>query len=171
MAMRQSLKTGLLAAAIALIGLSAASAQTAAHHPKAGAAHKQTAQQHHGYGHRGGRVGFAPGMPGHYVNLVGDPRSGLGFYPLPPQIRAGAERYRWRTARPPWANPVHQAVAADAARYWYWVPTEATSYRYGVFDPNDGVGTPFFAGYYSAGGTGYDDDDDDTPLFARPLTR
>lgn len=166
MAMRQSLKTGLLAAAVALIGLSGASAQTPKH-PKA-AAHRQAVAGSH---HHNARVGFAPGMPGHYVNLVGDPRSGLGFYPLPPAIRAGAERYRWRTARPPWANPVHQAVAADAARYWYWVPTEATSYRYGVFDPNDGVGTPFFAGYYSAGGTGYDDDDDDTPLFARPLTR
>ena len=49
--------------------------------------------------------------------------------------------------RPPWDNPVLFAIAADASRYNDWIPTNQ-GYRYGVFNPEDGVGTPFFGGYY-----------------------
>ncbi len=67
----------------------------------------------------------------------------------------GAERYRWtHQYRGPYGygNPIQQAVVDDAVRSWAWTPTSAVNgYRYGVYDPIEGVGTPFFAGYYSAG--------------------
>ena len=70
-----------------------------------------------------------------------------------------------RHQRPPWQNPVLFAIAADAARYNYWVPANQ-GYRYGVFNPVDGVGTPFFGGYY-----GPADDDEEPPFpFGRPYT-
>jgi hypothetical protein len=92
-----------------------------------------------------------------YVALVGDPGSGLGFYPLPMQYRIGAWRYRLRNERPPWQNPVLFAIAADALRYNDWVVANQ-GYRYGVFNPNEGVGTPFFAGFYGPAG-----DEDECP--------
>jgi hypothetical protein len=99
-----------------------------------------------------------------FVALVGDSDSGLGFYPLPIRYRIGAWRYRVRRQRPPWQNPVLFAIAADAARYNYWVPANQ-GYRYGVFNPVDGVGTPFFGGYY-----GHADDDEEPPFpFGRPF--
>jgi hypothetical protein len=86
-----------------------------------------------------------------FADLVGDPGSGLGFYPLPLHYRVGAWRYRLHHWRPPWQNPVLFAIMADATRYYYdWVPANQ-GYRYGVFDPIEGVGTPFFGGYYAAG--------------------
>ena len=103
------------------------------------------------------------GRTGRFVALVGDPDSGLGFYPLPIRYRIGAWRYRVRHQRPPWQNPVLFAIAADAARYNYWVPANQ-GYRYGVFNPVDGIGTPFFGGYY-----GHADDDEEPPFpFGRP---
>jgi hypothetical protein len=119
-----------------------------------------------GYGSRlyGLRThGVSRGRRGHFVALVGDPDSGLGFYPLPIRYRIRAWRYRVRHQRPPWQNPVLFAIAADAARYNYWVPANE-GYRYGVFNPVDGVGTPFFGGYY-----GHADDDEEPPFpFGRP---
>ena len=56
------------------------------------------------------------GRTGRFVELVGDPDSGLGFYPLPIRYRIGAWRYRVPPQRPPWQNPVLFAIAADAAR-------------------------------------------------------
>lgn len=44
------------------------------------------------------------------------------------------------------AKPVLFAIAADAARYNYWIPGNR-DYVYDVFNPYDGVGTPFFGGY------------------------
>lgn len=79
-----------------------------------------------------------------YASLEGDPESGYGFYNLPPQVRVGAWRYNMRHRGP---NPVLFAMAADAARYDYWAPPNR-SYVYGVYSPFDGVGTPFFAGFY-----------------------
>jgi hypothetical protein len=115
------------------------------------------------YGLRAHRV--LRGRTGHFVELVGDPDSGLGFYPLPIKYRIGAWRYRLRHQRPPWQNPVLFAIAADAARYNYWVPANE-GYRYGVFNPVDGVRTPFFGGYY-----GHADDDEEPPFpFGRPYT-
>src|SRR5262245_42396636 len=87
-----------------------------------------------------------------YVNLVGDPETGLGFYALPPKYRVGAWRYRLTHRRPWWHNPILFAIAADAARYNYWIPANH-EYVYGVFNPYEGVGTPFFGGY-SAGSLG-----------------
>jgi len=89
---------------------------------------------------------------GPLYRLAGDPESGFGFYPLPIHYRIGAWRYRVSHQRPPWQNPVLFAIAADAARYNYWIPTDQQSYHYGVFNPYDGVGTPFFAGYYGPAG-------------------
>jgi len=122
---------------------------------------------HVGYAHVETGVTFRHGR--RYVDLVGDSRSGLGFYPLPASIRAGAERYRIaHSYYGPYGNPVQQAVIDDSVRSWAWTPTSAVNgYRYGVFDPIDGVGTPFFAGYYSAGTR--DASDDDEPLFGRPI--
>lgn len=88
---------------------------------------------------RGRRTGFA--------DLVGDPDSGYGFYLLPPEIRMGAARYRFVHRRFWWQNPVLAAMAADALRNPCWIPA-GQYYRCGVFNPIDGVGTPFFAGYY-----------------------
>jgi hypothetical protein len=125
-----------------------------------------------------GRVGFAPAgyhvAKRHgrgYVDLVGDRESGYGFYPLPEPFRAGAARYRYRLAHRyygPYGNPLQQAVIDDAVRSWSWAPASAVyGYRYGVFDPIDGVGTPFFAGYYSAGTR--DAADGPEPIFGNPL--
>lgn len=98
-----------------------------------------------------GRVAYAPraltGHKAHFVDLVGDPDSGLGFYPLPVQYRIGAWRYRQRHQGPPWLNPVYSTIAADAVRTPGFIPADK-GYQYGVFNPIDGVGTPFFAGYY-----------------------
>ena len=61
-----------------------------------------------------------------------------------------------------------KAVTDDAVRSWSWTPTSAVNgYRYGVYDPIEGVGTPFFAGYYSAGTR--DAADGPEPLFGNPM--
>jgi hypothetical protein len=130
---------------------------------------------HGAYRGKNGHIGFARGVTGvaagqgRYADLVGDSESGLGFYQLPEPYRAGAERYRW-THRPygPYGNPVQQAVIDDAVRTGAFTPTSAVNgYRYGVYDPIDGVGTPFFAGYYSAGTR--DASDGPEPIFGNPL--
>jgi hypothetical protein len=110
-------------------------------------------------GWRGHRTGFA--------DLVGDPESGLGFYPLPVQYRIAARRYRLSHRRPPWQNPVYFAMMADAARYNYWLPANR-EYAYGIYNPYDGVGTPFFPGYYGPVGG---DDSDERPLIGRRYRR
>ncbi len=124
---------------------------------------------HLGFAHAGSGVSYGHGR--FYADLVGDRESGLGFYPLPAGVRAGAERYRWtHQYRGPYGygNPVQQAVVDDAVRSWAWTPTSAVNgYRYGVYDPIEGVGTPFFAGYYSAGTR--DADDGPEPIFGNPL--
>ena len=99
-----------------------------------------------------------------YAALVGDPGTGLGFYDLPMPVRVGAWRYRMAHARPYWQNPVRSAVAADALRYPDWVVAQ-NGYHYGVFDPIEGYGSPFFAGYYGPAG---DDDEPPPPPFGRP---
>jgi hypothetical protein len=120
-------------------------------------------------GHGGLRDHYARRAHGHgtgFVDLAGDPDSGLGFYPLPIHYRLGAWRYRLMHRRPIWQNPVLFAIAADAARYNYWIPGNR-DYRYGVFNPYDGVGTPFFGGYYGPAG----DDDEPSPFpFGRPYS-
>jgi hypothetical protein len=53
---------------------------------------------------------------------------------------------------------IGRGLAADAVRYNDWIPANQ-GYRYGVFDPVEGVGTPFFGGYY-----GHADDDEEPPF-------
>jgi hypothetical protein len=129
-----------------------------------------------------GRIGYVRGEQGSrfghtrgYAALVGDSESGLGFYPLPERYREGAARYRYYNGSSRryfglygYGNAVQQAVLFDAIRNPSFTPTSAVNgYRYGVFDPIDGVGTPFFAGYYSAGTR--DASDGPEPIFGNPL--
>jgi len=100
------------------------------------------------------RVAYAPrayrdlrGRGTGLADLVGDPRSGYGFHPLPIEVQIAAARYRFMHRRWPWQNPVLAAMAADAVRNPCYIPANQ-AYRCGVFNPIDGVGTPFFAGYY-----------------------
>lgn len=90
-----------------------------------------------------------------FVALVGDKDSGLGFYPLPWHYRVAA--WRWKQKRA-WesAEALRAAVASTAIySYGYGFPGAYTfGHRHGVFNPVDGYGTPFFAGYYSGGGDG-----------------
>jgi hypothetical protein len=134
--------------------------------------HADYRNKHIGYirGEAGPRFGHERG----YADLVGDRDSGLGFYPLPKRYQEGAARYRYynyahRYYGPyGYGNPVQQAVVFDAIRNQAYSPTSAVNgYRYGVFDPIEGVGTPFFAGYYSAGTR--DASDDPEPLLGNPL--
>jgi len=95
---------------------------------------------------------------GRYVALVGDPDSGFGFYPLPGQGHAASGPTRGRPWGPfPRLDPLQIAIATNTARFESWVPANE-GYRYGVFNPIDGVGTPFFAGYYSPLGNGSGDE-------------
>jgi hypothetical protein len=152
---------GVMAIVATLAGASAATAQS-------------SRAKHHRHAMFQGSVGvIKPGAvytsPGHYAALVGDPGGGAGFYPLPYQYRAGAWRYRMRTESelPPWINPnpVIAAAQAQAVRYYGWGdPTPADSYHYGVYNPIDGVGSPFFAGYYGPAGDGDEDDDSSFPF-------
>ena len=128
--------------AAALLCGGVASSEAATHKPRQRAYHlTSSVTWHEGYGHQ-----YASARPGHLTDLVGDTYSGLGFYPLPHQYRAAAERYgRYRVA----TNAVRYAVASQAIETPYFFPAGGNDYKYGVFNPNDGVGTPFFAGYYA----------------------
>ncbi len=172
----------------ALASFAAAPAEASASSKRARAHQVQHAQVHHGHAHRGnvyranmrsgyGRyAGAAYGSgrirgrvtmmrrPSRFAPLVGDRAGGYGFYPLPLGVRIAAWRYRQRRAFEA-RRDIGIAVASTAV-YSNW----AFPYNYGgvgfgnhhgVFNPVDGVGTPFFAGYYGDGGG----DDDDPPPF------
>lgn len=162
--MRRSWKLSGLAIAAAL-GATCAFAMNAPAQAQVSA--KRGIYHHHvgvAYAPNSRRVGRGHGT--HFAELVGDPHSGLGFYQLPLQYRVGAWRYHLRNQRPLWQNPVISAMAADAARYNYIGATPVEAYRYGVYNPYDGVGTPYFAGYYGPAG----DDDEPSFPFGRPYT-
>jgi hypothetical protein len=169
--MRRGWKAGVLAIVTVFAFASYAAAKAASR--SKGIGHYKQVMHPRGYirslGHgdwRGLTARRAHGRGTGYVALVGDPNSGLGFYPLPIRYRIGAWCYHLTHRRPPWQNPVLFAIAADAARYNYWIPGNQ-GYRYGVFNPYDGVGTPFFGGYYGPAG----DDDEPPPFpFGRPYT-
>ncbi len=119
--------------------------------------HHRHARLHHGYvgTRRHGHVAYAPraypyGRGSGYAELVGDPESGVGFYPLPFRYRVGAWRYHMREASlPPWIrNGVLFAMVADAARYDYFFVTPVNDYKLGVYSPYEGWGTPYFPGWY-----------------------
>ncbi len=156
--MRSCWKALILASAMAFAFASAAAAKAAPAFKRQEAHRHVSARSTHTYirglGH-GGRIAYgrrralwASHRPaGRYADLVGDPYSGYGFYPLPPGYRYRAERYRLAHQIPYWQNPVLFAMAADAMRYYDWIPGPR-DYAYGVFNPNEGVGTPFFGGFY-----------------------
>lgn len=159
--MRWSWKPCALAAAMAFAFSLDAAARTR-QAPKGAAYQRQAGGKLHGsYLRSLGRENrFVHARRGHgfwrlrrpgYVDLVGDPESGLGFYPLPPEYRYRAWRYRLHHRRPLWEDPVYFAMMADALRYRYDLVPANQGYRYGVFDPIAGVGTPFFGGYYWPG--------------------
>jgi len=157
--MRYSLKAAVLTVAALALAAPVFPVAAEAKTTQQKAAKKSPKVSSHKVSSHGARLGFAPPHKPHYAELVGDPNSGLGFYPLPLKDRVGAARYKWRNQRPPWANPLRQAALADSLRApsTYWIPTPQSDYRYGVFSPNDGVGTPFFGGYYSGGSQDHDD--------------
>ncbi len=98
------------------------------------------------------RVSYAPpgagGGPGSgYVDLSQDGQSGAGFYPLPQPYRSQARQQRaiqYRGER----NALGVAIASEAIGYDY-DEGYAFGNAHGVFSPVDGVGTPFFGGYYN----------------------
>ncbi|MHB8886810.1 MAG: hypothetical protein ACYC5H_17335 [Methylovirgula sp.] len=152
-----------IAIATAFAFASAASVTAASAKPR----HHHVAKHHHFHKFRHVRhhVGYLPrGASEHgrgYTELVGDPQSGLGFYPLPFRYRVGAWRHHMRhRGEPPWIrNGIFYAMMADSVRYADYWATPINSYRYGVYSPFDGVGTPYFAGFYGSSG------DDDQPAF------
>lgn len=112
-------------------------------------------------GSRHFHLGYAPAdatrhgpRPGRLAALVGDRESGLGFYPLPAQFRAGG-RYgrRLDDARRP-GDAIRYAVATEAGVNNFGFYGDAGRERHGhtVFNPVDGYGSPFFAGYYGPAG-------------------
>jgi hypothetical protein len=152
--MSRGCKAGLLAIAwtFALVPAAAAPTNSKAHHLRQASgmsARTYIRSLRHGGIAYARRAHWASKVRGTgYVSLVGDPGTGLGFYALPLKYRIGAWRYRLTHPRPWWHNPVLFAIAADATRYNYWIPANR-DYLYGVFNPYEGVGTPFFGGYYS----------------------
>ncbi len=156
--MRMAFRTGLAVIALLSADVLPAAAQT--HHKH------HVAHAHRYGGSHGGSIGYLPmgasGRGAGYKELVGDPGSGVGFYALPTRYRIGAYRYHQRGGGvPPYIrNGVLYAMMADQARYWYWNATPVVdSYKYGVYDPYEGVGTPYSGGYYGPAG------DSDEPSF------
>jgi hypothetical protein len=120
--------------------------------------HRSGAAGHRVHGHAvlsGPAVLYAHGRAprgrarvGHFAELVGDPDSGAGFYPLPWVYRVGAWRAHQRQAFNSY-NAIRFAIMSQAM-YSYVFPYNDN--RPGVFNPYDGYGTPFFAGYYGPAG-------------------
>ena len=102
-----------------------------------------------GHGHHG--TGMAA--------LVGDRDSGLGFYNPPAQYRAGA-----RLAKSRQGDAIRYAIGSEMGNgYYYGIGGEDDGARnhHAMFNPVDGYGTPFFAGYYGPAG---DPDEDRGPF-------
>ncbi len=133
-------------AAASLLAPATAAARTKARHFQLGYAGRAEAAAHRP-------------QRGRLAALVGDRESGLGFYPLPAEFRVGG-----RFGRRP-GNAVREAAAIDAYTSFNGVYGEYGRGRHGhsVFNPVDGYGTPFFAGYYGPAG----DPDEDRGLFGR----
>lgn len=93
-------------------------------------------------------AGAASGETSGWANLSEDNASGAGFYPLPRRYRTGALDQRRRRAVEYANNPIRAAIASEAIGYDY-DQGYAFGHGHGVFDPDDGYGTPFFAGYYN----------------------
>jgi hypothetical protein len=151
MMMRFGKTVSILAVAAACASASFAPAQALTKH----GAHHRTSAQVSG---RHMSLRFAgPGIEtrtrGHHgtglVRLVGDRESGLGFYPLPSQYRV---RGRVADRR---GDAIRYAVGAEMGNgYFYGLGGEdyGERHHHAVFNPVDGYGTPFFAGYYGPAG-------------------
>jgi hypothetical protein len=115
--------------------------------PRAAGVHRVHASHHrHANVSYAATAEGAPGPSG-FVDLSQDSGSGAGFYPLPQPYRADARRHRaiqYAGER----NAIGTAIASEAIGY-DWDEGYAFGNSHGVFDPDDGVGTPFFAGYYN----------------------
>jgi hypothetical protein len=103
------------------------------------------------YASPGHRVGAHGVKPGHLAALVGDRESGLGFYALPrgPRADSNARRADHR------GDAIRYAIASEAGHGFYdGVGGEiyGDRHHHGIFNPVDGYGTPFFAGYYGPAG-------------------
>jgi hypothetical protein len=120
--------------------IAAVRAQPAAMH---GASHKHARLTAGAPGARGGA-----GQSSGWVDLSQDSASGAGFYPLPQQYRNGALQTRQRRALQYANNPIRAAIASEEIGYDF-DEGYAFGHGHGVFDPDDGYGTPFFAGYYN----------------------
>ena len=99
--------------------------------------------------------GHAPGAGDGYQALVSDgPGSGFGFHHVPYPLHVAAVNAHERQAR-----AVRSAVDIDAATAGFngygfsgdSVYGEGPRASYGVFNGNDGYGSPYFAGYYGPG--------------------
>lgn len=146
-----------LAAFALFAGAPAQGAQQAPPKPHRAVHHAKVSGPAVVYAH--GRAPHGRGRSGQFAELVGDPESGAGFYPLPWHYRAGAWRYRQRHAARA-GNAIRFAIMSQAIYSYAWPYDDR---RPGVFNPYDGYGTPFFAGWYGPG------DPDAAPgLFGRP---
>ncbi len=129
--MRLQLKAALCAATLVLASEAVAQQQPL-----------QTRRQHSGVSYA------APGASG-YVDLSEDSASGAGFYPLPPQYRGRGAQLQHKSP-PQYAgegNAIGTAMRSEAIEYDF-DPGYVFGNSHGVFDPVDGVGTPFSGGYY-----------------------
>lgn len=137
---RTALLTGALFSGVPLVMTASAAAQ------------EQPQVSSHGHSHRHARVtAGAPGAAGQssgWVDLSQDSASGAGFYPLPPQYRNGAVQTRQQRAIEYANNPIRSAIASEEIGYDF-DEGYAFGHGHGIFDPDDGYGTPFFAGYYN----------------------
>ena len=118
------------------------------------------ANRHFHLGYASGAEASARGpRPGRLSTLVGDRESGLGFYPLPAQFRVGG-RYGRRSG-----DAIRYAVETEAGvNNDGLVGYGRERHGHTVFNPVDGYGTPFFAGYYGPAG----DPDEERGPFGNP---
>ncbi|MGO9674734.1 MAG: hypothetical protein ACLPSF_11310 [Methylocella sp.] len=137
-----------LAVIMALAFAFAAPAAASASQPAAGA-HRRPAGDH-----RHGRVSYAEtparaDAPSRFLDLPRDGWSGPSFRSPPQPYRTDARRRRViEYARE--RNAIGAAIARDAVSYDF---DRDHGYAFGnshsVFNPVEGVGTPFFGGYYN----------------------
>ena len=98
----------------------------------------------------------------HLSALVGDRESGLGFHALPNHLRPIHPVDRRGDA-------IRYAIATEAGYGYYYGIGGDEGFRGGhhhaLFNPVDGYGSPFFAGYY---GSARDDDSEPGPIGGTP---
>jgi hypothetical protein len=138
-----------LAVAAALAFAFAAPAVASASQPAAGA-HRRHARDHPhervSYAETSGRTDDAPSS---FLDLPQDGWNGAGFHSPPQPYRSDARRRRViEYARE--RNAIGVSIARDAVSYDF---DRDHGYAFGnshsVLNPADGVGTPFFGGYYN----------------------